>query len=127
MTDAQDLPSGPVMFVAEVIAEAIGQQIAVEDLRNGMWWLSGGCAPQSAGCKLNLRDVAEAVLLDIWQAGYAPTSGDPGLLAALQEIADSHIPSQPMDSGGDDLVWAQRHVGRLRGIAAAAIAAARVR
>lgn len=46
------------------------------------------------------------------------------LEAALREIADSHIPSQPATSAGDDLVWAQRHVGRLRGIALAALKSA---
>ena len=35
----------------------------------------------------------------------------------LEEIASSHIPDQPAAAGGDDLVWAQQHVGRLRRIA----------
>lgn len=52
----------------------------------------------------------------------------PGLIAcveALQEIADSHIPDQPAASPGDELYWAQRHVGTLRGIAQRAIAKAK--
>ena len=46
------------------------------------------------------------------------------LLEALQEIADAHLPSQPAASGLDDLSWAMRHIGRLRGIAMAAVAKA---
>lgn len=45
-----------------------------------------------------------------------------GMVEALQEIADSHIPDQPAAFGGmDDATWAKRHVGRLRGVALAAI------
>lgn len=36
---------------------------------------------------------------------------------ALQRIAISHIPDQPAGAPGDELYWAQRHVGTLRGIA----------
>jgi hypothetical protein len=48
-----------------------------------------------------------------------------GFLAALQEIADSHIPDQPAHDAGDELSWAQRHVGKLRGIALLALRRAR--
>lgn len=55
-------PSGPIMFLEEVIAEALGLQRTVEKLDcNGNYWLSGGCTPQTAGAKLDLREVAEAV------------------------------------------------------------------
>jgi hypothetical protein len=64
------LPSGPVMFLAEVIADAIGQQATVQDERNGVWWIAGGCTPGTAGCKVNLRDVAEAVLVNLPDCGY---------------------------------------------------------
>lgn len=67
-----DLPSGPVMFVAEVIAEAIGTQRTIEDKGNGDYWLAGGCTPQSAGCVINLRDVAEEVLRSLPTCGYGP-------------------------------------------------------
>lgn len=43
------------------------------------------------------------------------------LTAVLQEIADAHIPDQPASAAGDELSWAQRHVGKLRGLAMAAI------
>lgn len=46
-------------------------------------------------------------------------------LMVLQEIADSHIPSQPIAMDYSDLVWAQRHVGTLRGLAVRAIREAR--
>lgn len=65
-----DLPSGPVMYLAEVIAAAIGEQVTTADERNGVWWLSGGCTPGSAGCKLNLRDVAAAILAELPEDVY---------------------------------------------------------
>jgi hypothetical protein len=49
----------------------------------------------------------------------------PELYEALQKIADSHIPDAPSDSVGDELVWAQRHVGKLRGFAERALRKAR--
>lgn len=55
-----------------------------------------------------------------WDEDTTPEPSD-NMRAALQEIADSHIPDQPAAAGGDDLVWAQRHVGKLRGIALAAL------
>ena len=43
------------------------------------------------------------------------------LRAGLDLIERSHIPSQPMTTMMDDLVWAQMHVGRLRAMASAAL------
>jgi hypothetical protein len=61
-----------------------------------------------------------------WDAGWTiPDEAGNPLIDALQEIADSHIPDQPGDSAGDELVWAQRHVGKLRGIALNALRKAR--
>jgi len=40
---------------------------------------------------------------------------------ALGEV-DQHIPDQPASADGDELLWARRHVGKLRGIARAALA-----
>jgi hypothetical protein len=40
---------------------------------------------------------------------------------ALEEIERSHIPSQPMSTMMDEVVWAQQHVGFLRGIARRAL------
>lgn len=67
-----DLPSGPVMFLAEVLAEAIAEQVAVgvSEARNGVYWLAGGCTPNTAGCTLNLRDVAAAVLTELPENVY---------------------------------------------------------
>ena len=39
------------------------------------------------------------------------------LRGALGTIADLHIPDQPAHFGGDELEWAQRHVGTLRRLA----------
>ena len=36
--------------------------------------------------------------------------------AALETLADMHVPDQPADSAGDERSWAYRHVGRMRGI-----------
>jgi hypothetical protein len=44
------------------------------------------------------------------------------LLAALKAIADYHIPDCPTHFTGDELAWAQRQHGHLRGLARAAIA-----
>ena len=44
------------------------------------------------------------------------------LRAALEEIADSHIPDQPAAAGGDELSWCQRQYGKLRLIADHALA-----
>lgn len=40
---------------------------------------------------------------------------------ALREISDASIPDQPATDEGDALSWAARHVGKLRGIARAAL------
>ena len=44
------------------------------------------------------------------------------LREALEEIERGHIPSMPMTETVDELTWAQMWVGRLRGIARAALA-----
>jgi len=36
------------------------------------------------------------------------------LREGLAFIRDAHIPDQPADAAGDELVWAQRHVAKLR-------------
>ena len=43
------------------------------------------------------------------------------LRGALGTIADLHIPDQPAHFGGDELEWAQRHVGTLRRLAIEAL------
>lgn len=43
------------------------------------------------------------------------------LRGALETIANLHIPDQPAHFGGDELEWAQRHVGTLRRLAIEAL------
>lgn len=44
------------------------------------------------------------------------------LVAALRSIEGLHVPDQPLSSACDEHVWVRRHVAKLRGIAAAALA-----
>jgi hypothetical protein len=48
------------------------------------------------------------------------------LEAALEMIAEAHLPDQPAAYGGDEYAWALRHIGRIRGIAVVALAKARL-
>lgn len=43
------------------------------------------------------------------------------LRGVLETIANLHIPDQPAHFGGDELEWAQRHVGTLRRLATEAL------
>lgn len=45
------------------------------------------------------------------------------LREALEQIAQASTPDQPAASGATELEWVQQHVGKLRGIAARALAA----
>lgn len=49
----------------------------------------------------------------------------PDLLAALEQIADAHVPDQPASSGLNEADYVREHVARLRRIARAALRSAR--
>lgn len=66
------------------------------------------------------RGIAEQAL----SSAPRPSPVYDGYRRALEEIAGSSIPDQPASASGDELSWAQRHVARLRGIAAKALSSA---
>lgn len=76
------------------------------------------------GCvSVTVGDLTKQVVVLRQEAVHAPMSDAEVLRKALEEIVDAHVPSQPMTSDDDELTWAHKHVGKLRGIALAAIRA----
>jgi hypothetical protein len=71
-----------------------------------------------------VSEVRETLREEIARAAVTAWLEETGLLTDLQAIADSHIPDQPAAADGNELVWAQRHVGKLRRMAMDAIAKA---
>jgi hypothetical protein len=64
----------------------------------------------------------KAVEAQIAAITATPAPDVSGLLEALREISDRHIPDQPAAYGGDEADWAQRQHTALRAIARAALA-----
>jgi hypothetical protein len=105
------------MYLAEVLAEAIGEQRTVEKVGPHGLWISGGCTPQSAGCTLNLIDIAEAairalpaVVLDRSAPGATPEPAD--WFAALPACLVPPQPDTTPSHHGDALDAAMKAVAK---------------
>lgn len=85
------------------------------------WWVSGKGVIRSG------KDIWVASCY--WRNKYAnaalivrAVNAHDELVAALRSIEGLHVPDQPLSSACDEHVWVRRHVAKLRGIAAAALA-----